>query len=268
MENKSESSDSNFTLALGSSGKQPEEEEVSSFSKRLDAIFGGLENNISKPSLNDSLAKPVNPNLSVDSRDPKKNRKACFSCGSTSHLSRACPHAPRGSGSANNPTSQSVPSHLRDSSKYTHYTIDRDYDANEEKASALNFIAQLQRTKEDDVVEQTEGFTPVFAPKNERSSKKTNPKNIFSTNVQSVQETKDQKEEKETGTTRKTKPVSLSHLEDEDGADDIKTDSGNMITKDDLSTSTTFKKKKRGKQRFRKHTHPEDEKQMNTEGTS
>jgi len=265
MENKSKSS-SNFTLALGSfSGEQPKDEDVSSFSRRLDSIFGGLETHVSEPSLNDTLAKPVNPNLGEDSQVPRKERKACFSCGSTAHVSRACPHAPRSSGSANNPTHQGVPSRLRDSSKYTHYTIDRDYDANEEKQSALNFITELQRKKAAEVaVAPTEGFTPIFAPKNERSSKRLNFKTSFSTNLHksTKSETKDTKEQKEENSSKnhRTQPVSLSHLGDEDEknvdevADDVKTsESLHVIKEDEIRGSLAFKKKKKGKQKFRKH---------------
>jgi len=263
MQNKSSSS--NFTLALSFPGDQTKEEEVSSFSRRADAVFGGLETNETKPKITDSLSK-VDPNL-VDSQVPKK-AKACFSCGNTSHLSRACPHSTRGSGSANQPTSQVVPSHLRDSSKYTHYTIDQDYDAEEEKKSALNFIAHLQRKKEKETAPSTtEGFTPLFAPKSERSSKRIKLKTVFSTNANKQQnkpELPDTKEEKEDCYETKeekedsllpNQSVSLSHLEDEDAPEDVKTtESINVGTKEDIPSNMGFKKKKNRKQQFRKHT--------------
>jgi len=209
--------------------------------------------------MTDSLSK-VDPNL-VDSQVPKK-AKACFSCGNSSHLSRACPQSTRGSGSANKPTSQVVPSYLRDSSKYTHYTIDQDYDAEEEKKSALNFIAHLQRKKEEETAPSstTEGFTPLFAPKSERSSKRTKLKTVFSTNANKQQnkpELSDTKEEKEDSYDTKeekedsllqNQSVSLSHLEDEDAPEDVKTtESINVGTKEDIPSNMGFKKKKKRK---------------------
>jgi len=50
--------------------------------------------------------------------------------------------------------------------------------------------------------------------------------------------------------------VSLSHLEDEDAPEDVKTtESINVGTKEDIPSNMGFKKKKKGKQKqFRKHT--------------
>jgi len=255
---------SNFKLTHGfASGETPKEETVATFSRRLDAIFGDLESKLSDTPIADTLAKKdiiLEESSDASRKFRRSNPKICRSCGSQSHLSPVCPHVHQNISSAARPTSQKIPSHLRDQNKYKHYRIDEDYDPAEERKSALDFITQLRKKdqpSQEDVSNSLAGFTPVFASKKKRE--KTKKSCEFSTIKNKTQELLQQELKEVKDSQEHANNVALSHLGDEDVSEETKSEK-DVTTQIDTEqkqqkaeANTSFKRKKRGgKRTFRK----------------